>query len=252
MTVTPLRLRAKRNEAARELFYPRNPPVSPRGRTHRPRRVRGWRPAVGPWPHDPSRRRPPDRAHRASGPSLPRLASPIQYSHGLQTLFAQRTYRIACAYEDGNDANARGADPLFKLSLERRPLDEAADLASAPTLSPLENAATPRALDRVADAFVDQFIATSSISALTAWQTGGTMQVSTPARTALQVCSGRNPPGLSGFRGLLDSLASHRFMSRSVRKQGPSPTGHQRMSTRTKAAKFSIKARKKHCSPLLE
>ena len=71
---------------------------------------------------------------------------PSYITHSLQTLFAQRTYQIACAYADGNDANALRADPLFKLGLEQRPLDEATDLASAPTFSRLENAASPRAL----------------------------------------------------------------------------------------------------------
>jgi hypothetical protein len=80
---------------------------------------------------------------------------PSYITHSLQTLFAQRTYQIACACEDGNVANALCADPLFKLGLERRPLDEATDLASAPTFSRLENSATPRALYRVAHAFVD-------------------------------------------------------------------------------------------------
>ena len=84
---------------------------------------------------------------------------PSYITHSLQTLFAQRTYQIACAYEDGNDAHALRADPLFKLGLERRPLDGATDLASAPTFSRLENAASPRALYRVAQAFVDHFIA---------------------------------------------------------------------------------------------
>lgn len=71
---------------------------------------------------------------------------PSSITHSLPTLFAQRTYQIACAYEDGNDANALRTDPLFKLGLERRPLDQAADLASSPTCSRLENAASPRAL----------------------------------------------------------------------------------------------------------
>jgi hypothetical protein len=74
-------------------------------------------------------------------------------------LFAQRIYQIACAYEDGNDANALRTDPVFKLGLERLPLEATADLASAPTFSRLENAATPRDLYRMAQAFVDQFIA---------------------------------------------------------------------------------------------
>jgi hypothetical protein len=84
---------------------------------------------------------------------------PSYTRHGLQELFAQRIYQIACAYEDGNDANALRADPLFKLGLDRKPLDAETDLASAPTFSRLENAATTKDLYRLAHAFVDRFIA---------------------------------------------------------------------------------------------
>jgi len=80
-------------------------------------------------------------------------------THNLQTLFAQRTFQIACAYEDGNDANALRSDPVFKLGLERKPLDSSTDLASAPTFSRLENAASTKDIYRLAQAFVDQFIA---------------------------------------------------------------------------------------------
>jgi len=79
--------------------------------------------------------------------------------HPLRTLFAQRTYQIACAYEDGNDANALRSDPVFKLGLEQRPLDKDNDLASAPTFSRLENGASTKDIYRLAQAFVDQFIA---------------------------------------------------------------------------------------------
>lgn len=79
--------------------------------------------------------------------------------HSTSDLFAQRIYQIACAYADGNDAKTLRQDPLFKLALERQPLDEQADLASAPTLSRLENAATARDIYRLAAAFVDHFIA---------------------------------------------------------------------------------------------
>ncbi len=96
----------------------------------------------------------------------PRLAAafedrrhPSYITHTLRELFAQRCYQVACAYADCNDANALRADPVFKLGLERRPLDGDADLASAPTFSRLENAATPRDLYRMAQAFVDQFVA---------------------------------------------------------------------------------------------
>ncbi len=80
-------------------------------------------------------------------------------THNLQTLFAQRTFQIACAYADGNDANALRSDPVFKLGLERKPLDSTTDLASAPTFSRLENAASTKDIYRLAQAFVDQFIA---------------------------------------------------------------------------------------------
>ncbi len=79
--------------------------------------------------------------------------------HPMRELMAQRLYQLACGYEDGNDANALRTDALFKLGLERKPLDEAMDLASAPTFSRLENAARPRDLYRMARAFVDTFIA---------------------------------------------------------------------------------------------
>ena len=61
--------------------------------------------------------------------------------------------------EDGNDANTLRTDALFKLGVDRKPLDAASDLASAPTFSCLENAATARDVYRMAKAFVDQFIA---------------------------------------------------------------------------------------------
>lgn len=72
---------------------------------------------------------------------------------------AQRIYQIACGYEDGNDANHLRTDPLFKLGVGRRPLDHDRHLASASTFSRLENAATARDIYRLAQVFVDQFIA---------------------------------------------------------------------------------------------
>jgi hypothetical protein len=84
---------------------------------------------------------------------------PSYIDHSVVSLFAQRTYQIACGYADGNDANALRRDPLFKLGLDRNPLDPEADLASAATFSRLENAATARDIYRLARAFVDQFVA---------------------------------------------------------------------------------------------
>jgi hypothetical protein len=84
---------------------------------------------------------------------------PSYTTHPMRELIAQRVYQIACAYEDGNDANALRSDPLFKLGLERKPLDAAMDLASAPTFSRLENGVGVRDLYRLAQAFVEHFIA---------------------------------------------------------------------------------------------
>ena len=83
---------------------------------------------------------------------------PSYTTHSLRDLFAQRIFQIACAYEDGNDANTLRTDPMFKLGLDQRPQDTNNDLASAPTFSRLENAASAKDIYRMAQAFVDQFI----------------------------------------------------------------------------------------------
>src|SRR5262252_9563666 len=79
--------------------------------------------------------------------------------HPLQVLLAQRIYQIASGYADGNDANSLRHDPAFKLGLDRRPLDPAHDLASAPTFSRLEHSVDRKDLYRLTQAFVDHFIA---------------------------------------------------------------------------------------------
>jgi hypothetical protein len=79
--------------------------------------------------------------------------------HPLRDLFAQRVYQIASGYADGNDANSLRHDPLFKLSVERLPLEAAQDLASAPTFSRLEHSVDRKDLYRLTQAFVDHFIA---------------------------------------------------------------------------------------------
>jgi len=84
---------------------------------------------------------------------------PSYTDHLLRDLLAQRIYQIACGYEDGNDANTLRKDAMFKLGVDRKPLDPDSDLASAPTFSRLENAATTRDVYRMAQAFVDQYIA---------------------------------------------------------------------------------------------
>jgi hypothetical protein len=84
---------------------------------------------------------------------------PSYIDHPLRDLFAQRIYQIASGYADGNDAHSLRHDPMFKLSLERVPLDPAQDLASAPTFSRLEHSMTRSDVYRLTQAFVDHFIA---------------------------------------------------------------------------------------------
>ena len=79
--------------------------------------------------------------------------------HPLRDLLAQRIYQIASGYVDGNDANSLRRDPLFKLGVERSPLDDEQDLASAPTFSRLEHQIDRKDLYRLTRALVDHFIA---------------------------------------------------------------------------------------------
>jgi hypothetical protein len=84
---------------------------------------------------------------------------PSYIDHPLRDLLAQRIYHIASGYADANDANHLRRDPLFKLGVERPPLDAAHDLASAPTFSRLEHQIDRKDLYRLTRALVDHFIA---------------------------------------------------------------------------------------------
>jgi hypothetical protein len=79
--------------------------------------------------------------------------------HPLRDLLAQRIYQIASGYADVNDANHLRHDPVFKLGVERRPLEAQDDLASAPTFSRLEHQMDRKDLYRLTQACVDHFIA---------------------------------------------------------------------------------------------
>jgi len=79
--------------------------------------------------------------------------------HPLRDLLAQRIYQIASGSADGNDAKSLRHDPLFKLSVERPPLEPTQDLASAPTFSRLEHRVDRTDLYRLTHALVDHCIA---------------------------------------------------------------------------------------------
>jgi hypothetical protein len=69
-------------------------------------------------------------------------------SHSGHDLLRQRLFGLACGYADANDAARVSDDPMHKLLLDRDPLVGAA-LASQPTLSRFENAATRTDLFRL-------------------------------------------------------------------------------------------------------
>jgi hypothetical protein len=82
--------------------------------------------------------------------------------HPLRDRLAQRIYQMASGYADANDANSLRHDPLFKLGVDRLPLDPAQDFASAPTFSRLEHQRDRKDLYRLTTAFVDHFLASYS------------------------------------------------------------------------------------------
>ena len=77
--------------------------------------------------------------------------------HEITELLMQRIFQIICGYEDANDANDLRIDPGFKASCDRLPSE--ADLASQPTITRFENSITTKDLYRIAEVFVDQFVA---------------------------------------------------------------------------------------------
>jgi len=78
--------------------------------------------------------------------------------HQLRLLLAQRIHQIACGYEDADDSDTLREDPVLKIAAGRWPLSDQ-PLASQPTMSRLENTVTRQDLYRIAEVFVDQFIA---------------------------------------------------------------------------------------------
>lgn len=78
--------------------------------------------------------------------------------HSFLDLLKQRIFQIACGYEDANDCNALRTDPGFKASCDREPIS-GAHLASQSTMSRFENGVGRSELYRIAQAFVDGFIA---------------------------------------------------------------------------------------------
>lgn len=83
-------------------------------------------------------------------------------THTVSNLLTQRIFQIALGYEDGNDSTDLRHDALFKISLGQLPNSGNA-LASQPTMSRFENAASNKDLYRIGQCFVDQFISSYAV-----------------------------------------------------------------------------------------
>ena len=77
--------------------------------------------------------------------------------HSVADILRFRMLMIAAGYEDGIDANALRADPVFKMALERLP--GARDLCSQSTVSRMENLPDRRMLLRMGRAMVGLYCA---------------------------------------------------------------------------------------------
>jgi hypothetical protein len=78
--------------------------------------------------------------------------------HPLASLVRQRVLQIACGYEDQNDSDALREDPLLKVACGSLP-ESGQDLASQPTISRMENAATIRSCHRIAYLLFELYLA---------------------------------------------------------------------------------------------
>src|SRR4249920_3293810 len=82
---------------------------------------------------------------------------PARTQHNVADILRFRMLMIAAGYEDGIDANALRADPVFKMALERLP--GARDLCSQSTVSRMENLPDHRMLLRMGRAMVGLYCA---------------------------------------------------------------------------------------------
>jgi hypothetical protein len=77
--------------------------------------------------------------------------------HPLVSLVRQRVFQIACGYEDQNDSDALREDPLLKVVCGSLP-ESGQELASQPTISRMENAATIRSCHQIARVLFELYL----------------------------------------------------------------------------------------------
>jgi hypothetical protein len=77
--------------------------------------------------------------------------------HSLVSLIRQRILQIACGYYDQNNSDTLREDPLLKMVCGSLP-ESGANLASQPTISRLENAATRRCCHQIAKVLLEVYL----------------------------------------------------------------------------------------------
>lgn len=90
--------------------------------------------------------------------AIPDPRNPVSLIHDQRALIAQRITAIALGYEDLNDHQALRRDPVLQLAAGKPPEPDL-PLASPPTLCRLENRVDRKALVKIAEVLVDQFLA---------------------------------------------------------------------------------------------
>lgn len=89
---------------------------------------------------------------------IPDPRDPLLTEHAQATMLAQRIFGIALGYEDLNDHQCLRSDPAMQVAAGVEP-QEQDPMASPSTLCRLENRIDRRTLARLAEVFVEQFIA---------------------------------------------------------------------------------------------
>lgn len=88
---------------------------------------------------------------------------PSRVTHTLADILRARVLAICCGYEDADDLDALRDDPGFRLALGKLP-GSGAGLASQPTMSRWENAATTRELMRMMQAMIGIYCASYPVA----------------------------------------------------------------------------------------
>ncbi|NKB25575.1 MAG: hypothetical protein GKR87_14600 [Kiritimatiellae bacterium] len=89
---------------------------------------------------------------------IPDPRDPAKIKHPQVDLLRQRIFQICAGYEDANDCDHLGENPMFKTACHRLPQSDEA-LGSQPTMTRLENRVDASAVKTMQRFFMDGFVA---------------------------------------------------------------------------------------------